>query len=213
MGSATRRHQASTSGELSMRNVQPIDATFLKTDCHGTSYNIIQIMADSEITLETITADAENESKNTWIFGFKSDGNSVGSCKTNPQLVFVCDRMKGQNKTFSWWFSDVGKDNCLFHLKENMGETKNGGATPNELSLFNRFVYLGTIPDAYENKINFLTSVRPKVANCTNTSIFNGNCSLDRFCDAFIMKYSIIKREREKIFVLLIPQKVFIIPT
>eukprot|EP00978_Attheya_sp_CCMP212_P042013 scaffold248996_cov35-Attheya_sp.AAC.1 len=36
-------------------------------------------MAAGEITLETLTADAENESQNVWSFAFEADKTSLGA--------------------------------------------------------------------------------------------------------------------------------------
>jgi hypothetical protein len=70
VGAAVRRHTSASKGDLSLRNVRPIDATFLTSTSRGTSCNIIQLMSAGELTLETLTADAENESQNVWSFAF-----------------------------------------------------------------------------------------------------------------------------------------------
>jgi hypothetical protein len=73
MGSARRRHRDYFMDDLQMRQVRSIDATFLTSKSRGTSTDIIQFMSDGELTLETITADAENESQNVWSFTFEVD--------------------------------------------------------------------------------------------------------------------------------------------
>ena len=66
VGAAVSHHMSALKSELSLRNVRPIDATFLTSTSRGTSCNIIQLMSTGELTLETLTADAEKESQNVW---------------------------------------------------------------------------------------------------------------------------------------------------
>eukprot|EP00978_Attheya_sp_CCMP212_P044974 scaffold329129_cov39-Attheya_sp.AAC.1 len=69
-----------------MRNVRPLAATFLSSKDRGTSCDIIQLMAAGKITLETLTADAENESQNVWSFAFETDKTSLGAGReTSPR--------------------------------------------------------------------------------------------------------------------------------
>eukprot|EP00978_Attheya_sp_CCMP212_P022738 scaffold68246_cov37-Attheya_sp.AAC.1 len=70
-----------------MMNVRPLAATFLSSKDRGTSCDIIQLMAAGKITLETLTADAENESQNVWSFAsFEADKTSLGAGReTSPR--------------------------------------------------------------------------------------------------------------------------------
>ena len=198
MGSSVRRHAAASNGDLLMRNVRPMDATFLKSSSRGTSCDIIQLMAAGEITLETITADAENESQNAWSFALETDKTSLGDRRTNPQSVFIGDRLKGQDTTLQRWYPHIGKEDCVFHLKENMKEPKNGHATFEELALFDLLVHSATMPEALYNRQHFINLARVPVGNYVSKSIFSGNSKLERFCDAAIMNRK-QNREREGI--------------
>lgn len=198
MGSSVRRHTAASNRDLVMRNVRPLDATFLTSRSRGTSCDIIQLMAAGEITLETLTADAENESQNVWSFAFEADKTSLGARETSPRSVFVGDRLKGQDTTLNRWFPNIGKEDCVFHLKENMREPKNGHANKDELALFDLIIHSATMPESIYNTQNFIHLARPSVANYVQESIFRGNSNLSRYCDAVIMN-SNHTREREGI--------------
>eukprot|EP00978_Attheya_sp_CCMP212_P004589 scaffold10016_cov54-Attheya_sp.AAC.11 len=66
-GTAVRRAKAHLNGAL--RSVRTLDPTFLTSNSCGTFCDIIQPMAESEITLDSIlTADTENESQHAWSF-------------------------------------------------------------------------------------------------------------------------------------------------
>lgn len=105
-------------------------------------------MSQGELIIEILTADAENESQNVWSFAFEVDRKSLGHRSTSPQSVFVGDRLKGQDPTLSSWFPNVGKDDCVFHLIENMKEPKNGAANPEEIKLFKKLIHSATVIDA-----------------------------------------------------------------
>ena len=72
-------------------------------------------MAAGELILETLTVDAENESQNVWSMAFESDKNTLGDCRTKPKSVFVGDRLKGQDPTVCHWFTEIGKEDCIYH--------------------------------------------------------------------------------------------------
>ena len=187
LGSTVRRHKASFQRTLQLRQVRSIDATFLTSKSRGTSCDIIQFMSQGELIIETLTADAENESQNVWSFAFEVDRKSLGHRSTSPQSVFVGDRLKGQDPTLSSWFPNVGKDDCVFHLIENMKEPKNGAANPEEIILFKKLIHSATAIDANANEVYFLNNVRERVRDYVSSSIFQGNSSLNRFCDGIIM--------------------------
>eukprot|EP00978_Attheya_sp_CCMP212_P034348 scaffold143527_cov65-Attheya_sp.AAC.2 len=56
-------------------------------------------MSAGELTVETFSANAENESQNVWSFAFEADCTSLGNRHTDPQSVFVGDHLKGQDPT------------------------------------------------------------------------------------------------------------------
>jgi hypothetical protein len=144
---------------------------------------MLQIMAGGELTLKTITADAENELQNTWSFCLECDQTSIGTRQTNPQSILNDDRLKGQDPTLRRWFPHAGIEDCVFHLKES----KNGHANLIKMALFDQIIYSATIAEAHYHKTNFLHEARAPVGNYVNDSIFQGNSSLARFCDAVIM--------------------------
>jgi hypothetical protein len=197
MGSAARRHRAEANDALVVRKVRSIDATFLKSTSRGTSCDIIQFMSDGEITLETFTADAENESQNVWSFAFEIDRKTLGSRETSPQTVFIGDRLKGQDPTVTHWFPSIGKEDCVYHLKENMKEPKNGSANLDEMKLFDKIVHAAVPAEVEEFKDEFLSKVRDRVGIYASTSIFEGNSHLNRFSDGIIMEMG-VQHERER---------------
>eukprot|EP00978_Attheya_sp_CCMP212_P027834 scaffold94169_cov62-Attheya_sp.AAC.6 len=79
-GSAVQHAKAHLNVALSTRSVQTLDTTFLTSNSHGhgTSCDIIKPMAESEITLDSITVDAENESQNVWSFALETCRHCLG---------------------------------------------------------------------------------------------------------------------------------------
>jgi hypothetical protein len=77
-----------------------------------------------------------------------------------------------------------------------MKEPKNGAANMVELHFFDKIVHSATVTEANAHKNHFLANVRDRVGNYADSSIFEGNSSLQRFSDGVIMNMN-QNRERE----------------
>jgi hypothetical protein len=60
------------------------------------------------------------------VLPFESDRSSLGNWHTSPQSVFVGDCLKDQDPTVEHGCPAVGKEDCVYHLKDNMKDTRNG---------------------------------------------------------------------------------------
>jgi len=180
-GSTVRRQKDDETACL-LRKVRTLDACHLNSSHRGTCCEMIQPCADSEKLVEFFTADAENESINTWNFSAESYKYAIGN-KELEDSVFVCDRLRGQHTTLSRWFPNVDLHDCIFHLKENM--RTEGKIQREQLQLFDKYVHSGTVEEAGQAYDNFINSLNPLQSEYVLKSVTS---KPERFCDAFISK-------------------------
>ena len=182
MGSSRRRKVLKDKDELLGRNMRATDFCHAYGPTRGCIGNIVNPGPDKEILLDAFTIEAENECQNTSSRLFEVDRYGLGESKQ----PIVGDRMKGQEKTLSFWCPKARKDHCTTHLEANMEQV--GGADANDLLLFRNLVHEKDpgINGALFNKNALLGSKNEKFVEYMKTSIFGENCGMERFVDAYI---------------------------